>query len=146
MSGVVRLLLIWFIAAAVPLKGLAAVTMVGCGPGHHSPSASVEAVPHETHADSLEVRENVWTGEPGSAVEAVKEDPQTASELSTGQSSQLKIKCSSCAPCCSVAAPALERAGISTTASASTAVVFLEIRFPAVFADVPHRPPRLTLA
>ena len=27
MSGVVRLLLIWFIAAAVPLKGLAAVTM-----------------------------------------------------------------------------------------------------------------------
>lgn len=146
MSGVVRLLLIWFIAAAVPLKGLAAVTMGGCGPGHHSPRASAEVVPHETHADSHEVRENIWSGESGSAAEAVNEVPQTASDLSTGQSPQLKMKCSSCAPCCSVAAPALERVGISQAESASTAVSFLEIRFPAVFADVPHRPPRLTLA
>jgi hypothetical protein len=149
MSGVVRLLLIWFIAAAVPLKGLAAVTMGGCGPGHHSPRASAEVVPHEAHADSREVREDIRSGESGesgSEVEAVNEVPQTASESSTGQSPQLKMKCSSCAPCCSVAAPALERVGISHAESASTAVAFLEIRFPAVFADVPHRPPRLTLA
>ena len=135
MSGVVRLLLIWFIAAAVPLKGLAAVTMVGCGPGHHSPRASVDALPHETHAASHEVREAVGSGVSGSAVEAVDEVPPAASELSTGQSTQLKMKCSSCAPCCSVVAPALERVGISTTASASTAVVFLETRFPAVFVN-----------
>ena len=146
MSGVVRLLLIWFIAAAVPLKGLAAVTMGGCGPGHHSPRASAEVVPHETHADSREVREDIRSGESGSAAEAVNEVSQTASDLSTGQSPQLKMKCSSCAPCCSVAAPALERVGISQAESASTAVSFLEIRFPAVFADVPHRPPRLSLA
>jgi hypothetical protein len=149
MSGVVRLLLIWFIAAAVPLKGLAAVTMGGCGPGHHSPRASAEVVPHEAHAGSREVREDIRSGESGesgSAAEAVNEVPQTAPESSTGQSPQLKMKCSSCAPCCSVAAPALERVGISHAGSASTAVAFLEIRFPAVFADVPHRPPRLTLA
>ena len=42
--------------------------------------------------------------------------------------------------------PALERVSISHAESASTAVAFLEIRFPAVFADVPHRPPRLILA
>ena len=149
MSGVVRLLLIWFIAAAVPLKGLAAVTMGGCGPGHHSPRASAEVVPHEAHADSREVREDIRSGdsgESGSEVEAVNEVPQTASESSTGQSPQLKMKCSSCAPCCSVAAPALERVGISHADSTSTAVAFLETRFPAVFADVPHRPPRLILA
>lgn len=146
MSGVVRLLLIWFIAAAVPLKGLAAVTMGGCGPGHHSPGASVEAVLHESHADFHDVREDVRSGESGSAAEAGNEVLQTASESSTGQSPQLKMKCSSCAPCCSVAAPALERVGMSQAESASTAVAFLEIRFPAVFADVPHRPPRLTLA
>lgn len=146
MSGVVRLLLIWFIAAAVPLKGLAAVTMGGCGPGHHSPRASVEVVPHEAHADSHEVRESIWSGETASAAEAVNEVSPTVSELSAGQSPQLKVKCSSCAPCCSVAAPALERVDISHAGSASTAVTFLEIRFPAVFADVPHRPPRLTLA
>lgn len=146
MSGVVRLLLIWFIAAAVPLKGLAAVTMGGCGPGHHSPRASVEVVPHEAHADSREVRQDIRSGESGSEAEAVDEVPQTVSESSTGQSPQLKMKCSSCAPCCSVAAPALERVGVSQAESASTAVTFLEIRFPAVFADVPHRPPRLTLA
>lgn len=146
MSGVVRLLLIWFIAAAVPLKGLAAVTMGGCGPGHHSPRASVAVVPHEAHADSHEVREDIRSGESGSEAEAVNEVPQTAPESSTGQSPQLKMKCSSCAPCCSVAAPALERVSISHADSTSTAVAFLEIRFPAVFADVPHRPPRLILA
>ncbi|MBN9203562.1 MAG: hypothetical protein J0H28_03605 [Methylibium petroleiphilum] len=146
MSGVVRLLLIWFIAAAVPLKGLAAVTMGGCGPGHHSPSQSGEVVQHTTHVDSADAREDLRFDDSGSATEAVNEVLQTASDPSTGHSAQLKMKCSSCAPCCSVAAPALERVSISHADSTSTAVAFLEIRFPAVFADVPHRPPRLILA
>lgn len=146
MSGVVRLLLIWFIAAAVPLKGLAAVTMGGCGPGHQAPSQSDEVVQHATHVDSPDAREELRFDDSVSATEAVNEALQTASGPSTGHSPQLKMKCSSCAPCCSVAAPALERVSISHTESASTAVAFLEIRFPTVFADVPHRPPRLTLA
>lgn len=145
MSGVVRLLLIWFIAAAVPLKGLAAVTMGGCGPGHHSPSQSGEVVQHATHVDSPDAQD-LRLDDSVSATEAVNEVLQTALDPSTGHSAQLKMKCSSCAPCCSVAAPALERVSISPAESASTVVAFLEIRFPAAFADVPHRPPRLPLA
>lgn len=142
MSGVVRLLLIWFIAAAVPLKGLAAVTMSGCGPGHHSSREANEIVQLETHGDFHEVREDVRSGNTGAGSQGV----ETVPDSSTGHSAQLKMKCSSCAPCCSVAAPAFERTSISQADSASTAVAFLEIRFPAVFADVPHRPPRLILA
>jgi hypothetical protein len=144
--GVVRLLLIWFIAAAVPLMGLAAVTMGGCGPGHHSPGQSGEVIQHATHVDAPDAHEDPRFGDSVSATEAVNEALQTASDPSTGHSAQLKMKCSSCAPCCSVTAPALERVSISHAESASTAVAFLEIRFPAVFADVPHRPPRLILA
>ncbi len=146
MSGVVRLLLIWFIAAAVPLKGLAAVTMGGCGPGHHSPSQPGVVVQHATHVDAHDGREDLRFDDSVSATETVNDVLQTASDPTTGHSAQLKMKCSSCAPCCSVAAPALERMSISHAESASTAVAFLEIRFPAVFADVPHRPPRLILA
>lgn len=146
MSGVVRLLLIWFIAAAVPLKGLAAVTMGGCGPGHHSPGQSGEVGQHVAHVDSHEASGDLGLDDSVSPTEAVDEALQAASDASTGHSAQLKMKCSSCAPCCSAAAPALERVGISHAESASTAVAFLEIRFPAVFADVPHRPPRLILA
>ena len=63
MSGVIRLLLIWFIAAAVPLKGLAAVTMNGCGPGHASWSGSVAVGEHHAHpgmhAEHLEIHRNL---------------------------------------------------------------------------------------
>lgn len=142
MSGVVRLLLIWFIAAAVPLKGLAAVTMGGCGPGHHSPREAAATVADATHGDFHEVRHGLGSGNVGPG----NQDVEAGLDSSTGHSAQLKMKCSSCAPCCSVAAPALERVSISHADSTSTAVAFLETRFPAVFADVPHRPPRLILA
>ena len=142
MSGVVRLLLIWFIAAAVPLKGLAAVIMGGCGSGHYSSREAVATVAHATHGDFHEVRHGLGSGNVGPG----NQDVEAGLDPSTGHSAQLKMKCSSCAPCCSAAAPALERVSISHADSTSTAVAFLEIRFPAVFADVPHRPPRLILA
>jgi hypothetical protein len=142
MSGVVRLLLIWFIAAAVPLKGLAAVTMGGCGPGHHSPREAAATVAHATHGDVHEVRHELGSGNVGAGNQGV----ETGLDSSSGHSAQLKMKCSSCAPCCSVAAPAFARTTMVQAESASSAVAFLEIRFPAVFADVPHRPPRLILA
>jgi hypothetical protein len=142
MSGVVRLLLIWFIAAAVPLKGLAAVTMGGCGPEHHSPREAAATVAHATHGDFHEVLLELGAGN----VVAGNQGAETGLDSSTGHSAQLKMKCSSCAPCCSVAAPAFARTTMVQAESASTAVAFLEIRFPAVFADVPHRPPRLILA
>lgn len=125
MTGFVRLVLLLLIAA-IPLKGLAAMTMLGCGPaGHHSPRESAEVVQHETTVD---------------------EGDESAANWSADHSKQLKMKCSSCAPCCSVAAPAPEQASISHAESVSTTVAFQAIRFPAIFADVPHRPPRLTLA
>lgn len=143
MTGLVRLILIWLIVAAIPLKGLAAMTMLGCGPaGHHSPRGSAEVVQHQTNGDILEVRKGVRADH----AKAGNEGDESAANWSPDHSKQLKVKCSSCAPCCSVAAPAPEQARISQAESVSTAVAFLEIRFPAIFADVPHRPPRLTLA
>lgn len=142
MTGLVRLILLWLIVA-IPLKGLAAVTMLGCGPaGHHSPRGSAEVVQHETILDSHEDKRDVRVD----PVKPGNEGDESAVNWSPDHSQQLKMKCSSCAPCCSVAAPAPEQASISQAESVSTTVAFQAIRFPAIFADVPHRPPRLTLA
>lgn len=142
MSGVVRLFLIWFIAAAIPLKGLAAVSVGGCGPGHAAARGATEVVQHETHGDFHEVPADVRSDDAAAAYAGV----ESVADSARGHSAQLKLKCSSCVPCCSVAAPAFERARISQAESAAAAVASVEIPLPGVFADVPHRPPRLLLA
>ena len=146
MSGVLRLFLICFIAVAVPLKGLAAVTMGGCGPGHDPPRQSTALIQHTVNVGFHGAHEDIRADSYGGATQAMDAARQTVSDLSTGHAAQLKMKCSGCAPCCGVAALAPERVGTSQVPSASADLVFLEIYFPAVFADVPHRPPRLTLA
>jgi hypothetical protein len=89
MSGVVRLLLIWFIAAAVPLKGLAAVTMDGCGPGLTSPRPVWRAIVQHTTTSTplMRAKDPVRRLRPAQA-EAVNEVLQTASDPSTGHSAQ----------------------------------------------------------
>ena len=112
------------------------------GPDVHKKTIAVATVAHATHGDFHEVRHGLGSGNVGPG----NQDVEAGLDSSTGHSAQLKMKCSSCAPCCSVAAPAFARTTMVQAESASTAVAFLEIRFPAVFADVPHRPPRLILA
>lgn len=134
----IRLILIWLIAITVPLKGLAAVSMVGCGPVHEA-AAGVAAgmaghVHHNVHADGAEpVAESA---EPGAGIEPAQVD------MSKAVGHLLKMKCSSCSPCCGAAAPAADPATTLPMQPESPGVPFVDAPYAGVVTDVPHRPPR----
>ena len=144
----IRTALIWLLAAALPLQGAVAASMVACGPGHHGGAAaqhdvaqhhSAEAAGHDHSGhDHPEADAASSAGMPDSATAdseaAVKAAPKSSS------------KCSVCASCCTGAA--LPAAAIRFSppplgdspflASASASVVFIT--------DGPERPPRTFLA
>jgi hypothetical protein len=150
MSRLVRLLLICIIAAAIPLKGLAAVMMIGCGPGHqrqvaastpahHGESASTKA----SHVDAAESQATAGSLDASELVDSADDTSRAASEASSA--SALKMKCSSCSPCCAAAAPAPDQQTSSPDLQASR-FSFNDTGYVGVVTDVPHRPPRTFLA
>lgn len=147
MRSLARLLLIWSLAVVVPLKGLAAVTMIGCGPGHH---AAVQ--PSAAHASGEHAASHEAAGEPGAnsavvdmADAAAPEDDDTRVG-GLGLLQPLKMKCGNCAPCCGAAAPASEFLAPARAELAADAVAFVVVRYPGIVPDVPHGPPRLIFA
>lgn len=129
MFGVLRTLLIWLLALALPAQGVMAATMVLCGPNHHERASAVAAAHRlpdaAAHAEATAVDE------------AATPDRFAQSDLH---------KCSVCASCCSAAAihdtvpklPVLEPVSAQFTALVSAVEPFA--------AAGPDRPPRQLLA
>lgn len=95
MSKVLRIVLAWLLAAALPLQGYAAQAMLFCAPAHHQ--ATVEAPMHEGHSHDHEA---MGHADPEDAAAA-----QAGDDGPAGSGSQAQ-KCSVCASCCSASAPA----------------------------------------
>jgi hypothetical protein len=149
MSRLVRLLLICIIAAAIPLKGLAAVTMLGCGPGHsRQAAASMQA--HHSGSASLKSSHH---GVADTSVASAALDAGEAADIADGASPEsskdsaaaVKMKCGGCSPCCAAAAPAPEQQTGPPDLQASR-FTFSSAGYVGVVTDVPHRPPRTFLA
>ena len=136
MFRMVRALLIWLLALALPAQGVMAATMVFCGPNHHDP-ASVAAAEHvadaaHSHHDAADRQADAITG-----------DDTAAPDKFTQSATQ---KCSVCAACCSAAmlhdaAPKLPALGPATADFAGLAA-----QVEPFAADGPDRPPRHPLA
>lgn len=130
----------WLIALALPLQGLAAATMLSCGPGHHRMAAVTAAEPvvddhaaHENHAAAAASAKH-HTGSSGSA-----DDPsKSLHELA-------KFKCSACAACC--VATLLPSAGVTFDPPKQTAQLVWPALVPSAqfLTSGPERPPRLPL-
>lgn len=152
MRGVVRLFLIWFMAAVIPLKGVAAVTTLGCGPGHHGATTAISIDPSRpvAHHSVDQAMENTHGGSSqGASMADPRSDDapkQSAVDPSKSFGKATKLKCSGCAPCCAAAAPAFEPARVPRAEIGSCSLSFEDTRFVGVVVDVPHRPPRLMLA
>jgi hypothetical protein len=159
MRGVARLFLIWLLAAVVPLKGVAAVTTLGCGPGHHGAKASAVSTDSAQPVGHHDGDRDMVSGRGDSSqevVEAEKRPPdvptqddapkQSAVDASKSFGKAAKLKCSGCAPCCAAAAPAFEPARVPRAELGSCSMSFEDTRFVGVVVDIPHRPPRLILA
>jgi hypothetical protein len=144
MFRMVRTLLIWLLALALPAQGVMAATMVFCGPDHRDQvSAAVAAhdagVAHDAmhfNAQSDHAAQDSHAGE-AAADETATPDKFAQSEMQ---------KCSVCAACCSAAAihdtllklPAVEPAAADFAALVPVVEPFAS--------DGPDRPPRHVLA
>jgi hypothetical protein len=144
MFRMVRTLLIWLLALALPAQGVMAATMVFCGPDHHD-QASAAVAAHDAGAAHEARHFNAQSGH-GAQVSHSGEAAadETAAPDKFAQSAIQK--CSVCAACCSAAAihgtllklPAVEAAAADFPALVPVVEPFAS--------DGPDRPPRHVLA
>lgn len=140
-----KLLIVGFIAIALPVQGMAGVTMAHCGSSHERMGAAMEATPHR-HADHDAGAAHHHDAD---AVDvATQADHKTATQAKAlpGKLSDLaQHKCGSCASCCAGSAmpPAMPRLSQANAAPA----VFTEelVTVDAFASDGPDRPPRTHL-
>ena len=102
-----RLLVVWFIALALPVQGVASATMAHCGPGHQSmhPAAGTPSVPQAAQphaADAAHAHHPHRHHDQGAAAQgAGHAEPASPAAAQPGKFTDLaKYKCSSCASCC----------------------------------------------
>lgn len=93
-----RTAVMWLVAVALPLQGLAAATMLSCGPGHHrmvtQQSAKAAVQDHASHEHGGAAKEVASAGSAGVLDVGGAVLAQDLQQLA-------KFKCSACAACCS---------------------------------------------
>ena len=142
-----RLLIVWFIAIALPVQGIAGATMAHCGSSHERMGAAMEAAQrhadheagtaHHHDADAVDVADR--------AGHADQEDHATATPVKAQAgklSDRAQYKCSSCASCCAGSAlpSAMPRLPEAPAEPADFAEVMVTVV--AFASDGPDRPPR----
>jgi hypothetical protein len=135
MFRMVRVLLTWLLALALPVQGVVAATMVLCGPNHHDRAAAA-AVAHDADA-AHEPHDVAAHSHHEAGDETATPDKFAQSDIQ---------KCSVCASCCSAAAihdtipklPVFEPVAAEFAALASAIEPFAS--------GGPDRPPRHVLA
>lgn len=140
-----RLLIVWFIAIALPVQGMAGVTMAHCGSSHERMGAAIEA-PQHRHADHEAGAAHHHAADVADGAAQAGHGAATQAKAQSGKLSDLaKYKCSSCASCC--AGSALPSASPRLPEPTAAPAVFAEemVTVDAFASDGPDRPPRTHL-
>lgn len=143
-----RLLIVWFVAIALPAQGIASATMAHCGSSHGRMDAAVEASAHR-HAHPMAGAAHHHDG----AAVAVADHADhghhaaaTPAEAAQGKVADLaKYKCSSCASCCAGAALPGAMPSVPPSTDAPADFIDAVVTIDAFASDGPDRPPRLPL-
>ena len=162
MGQLLRTVLIWLVALAVPAQGMAAATMMHCGAGHHlaqAAQAKAQPLPDAPQAAHVEHTGHGHTSPVASELGSAGESGTNATSPDATDTAQadkaadpVKVakatshKCSACASCCAglalpstaVMPPATDPAREVTALSPSWAA--------SVVIDGPERPPRILRA
>lgn len=162
MLNSLRILLIWLLVLAIPAQGVAAATMLYCGPDHHGTRSDSSrdgshgvAAPAHHHARDAEPRHQdhamhdhaAHGGQNTESADAQAEvSVVTVATVAGVPDSSPEVKCSVCATCCNAAAIASSVLGTSSN-QASPAPLPSVVASPVSFiTDGPRRPPRSFLA
>lgn len=111
MNRFVRQLLLWFLIAALPVQGMAAIIKANCGPRHHAVSVSASATTEMPHGHVSHFHEGQTASDFHHTIE-VNENDAVAEDSMASEPSQFAghyaTYCSACAACCTgaVAPPA----------------------------------------
>ena len=139
-----RALLIWLLALALPMQGAVAADMVFCGPGHHARVGVAATAPHPDAAQA---------GHELAALSQVTRAHDQAEQLAgDGAAAPSKLastdlnKCSVCAACCSSAVIQAAPLELPVGEGAGADFAPLVSRVEACAASGPERPPRACLA
>jgi len=138
-----RLLIVWFITIALPVQGMAGVTMTHCGSSHQRMGAAMESSPHR-HADHDAVAAHHHDAGATDVATLGHDTAQTKAQPGK-LSVPAQYKCSSCASCC--AGSALPSATPRMPEPTAAPAVFAEeaVAVDAFASDGPDRPPRTHL-
>lgn len=144
-----RSALMWLLFLALPFQGLAAATMLGCGPVHErmAATANAHAAAHshagdhahrhagDTHADA-----DAHAGHGAQA--AGGSDDAVAHHLGPLG----KLKCSACAACCVGAALPTAEVAVAAVPPAFTPALFVKPQHVDFLSGTLDRPPRILTA
>ena len=152
MNRFVRYLVMWLLIVALPVQGLAASTMLFCGPGHHgAPKTTDSGHDHASHLHmgASEVSATSQGAAHPDAVEAAP--PHDGSSFSPASVKHVKHanvpgKCSACAACCTVAFLPTAIIAFTEPAPSRALAVVEPVAHVGFFTDGPDRPPRIPLA
>ena len=137
--------LVWLVLLALPLQGLAAATMINCGPNHHRMLAASVAASTESRDHAMRGHHPHETGAAGDQhANAIGDDEHGASSVHH-LDKLMKFKCSACAACCMGAALPTAALVIASFPPAMTTAVFVPAAHVDFVSDGLDRPPRLLL-
>ncbi|MFT3957036.1 MAG: hypothetical protein QM722_22450 [Piscinibacter sp.] len=140
-----RLLTVWFIAIALPVQGIAGVTMAHCGASHERMATAVDAAGplHDEHHDTAAHHHDADLGHDAGMHDHAEATPAKAK--SAGSSDLGQYKCSSCAACCAGAALPAATPRLPQAPGAATLFADAVVTVDAFTSDGPERPPRIHL-
>ncbi len=131
MSRILRTALMWLLALALPLQGVAAASMFGGGSG---PSSSAAVHSHAQAMHKVEHHPHAGAADHGAA------------HKSGAGATHSKASCSACASCCTSAALPTTPVVFEATHVPDTFVRLAPHRVASFISGGPERPPRSILA
>ena len=135
MRRAIRTLLSCFLMLAIPLQGIAAASMLACGPHHAALAQRADAARHDHAAGHAQHQHDAM---PAAGVD--DDGPGGSFEL-------FNFKCSACAACCTVSAmPAAPMPALAFVPSIGVAIPFFGSSFAGIVPDGLERPPSQHLA
>lgn len=155
MQAWLRLLIVWFIALALPIQGVAGATMAHCGPRHQPmhvaagvPGSPQAAQPHAAgaaHSHHLHHHHDDDVGAAAHSTSHPEPAPQAAEQ--PGKFTDLaEYTCSSCASCCVGTALTGTTPRVPESEPAPTEFAETTVTVDPFASDGPDRPPRRTHA
>ena len=138
-----RFTLMWLLLLALPLQGVAAATLLHCGPGHHGMQVAEAPVAHHHSAEDSD-HHHGEAGHVHTAMHAGNAGDHAPSAADIAKLS--KFKCSACASCCLGLALPTAVVALTTFVPADAPAFVVRVEPVGFFTDGPDRPPRLHLA